>query len=78
MITIHVRERENSSVITVQGHANYVPKGSDIVCSAISTLYQTLHCFILMDTTAHIESIQAKQDETTLTSQIGKRSLEVL
>ncbi len=31
MIKIHVREREDSSVITVQGHADYTLKGSDIV-----------------------------------------------
>ncbi len=57
MIKIHVREREDSSVITVQGHANYAPKGSDIVCSAISTLYQTLHCFILMDTRENVNQV---------------------
>ena len=36
MIKIHVREREDSSVITVQGHARFAPKGSEIVCSVIT------------------------------------------
>ena len=67
MINIHVREREDSSVVTIQGHAKFAPKGQDIVCSAISTLYYSLHRFILTDTTAHIESIQAKNNENTLT-----------
>ena len=35
--------------ITVSGHAGYAEKGSDIVCAAISALYQTLllreHCY---------------------------------
>ena len=67
MIKISVRRGKDSCVITVQGHARFAPKGQDIVCSAVSTLYQTLHQYVLMDTTARIESIQAKQDEYTLT-----------
>lgn len=43
MIKVNVRQREDSCVITIQGHARFAPKGQDIVCSAISTLYQTLH-----------------------------------
>ena len=30
------------SGILVKGHANYAPHGQDIVCSAVSTLVQTL------------------------------------
>ncbi len=29
-------------MISITGHARYGPNGSDIVCSAISTLFQTL------------------------------------
>ena len=47
MIKITVRERQNSSVITIQGHARFAPKGQDIVCSAISTLYYSLHRFMV-------------------------------
>ena len=28
--------------ITIQGHANYAPRGQDIVCAAVSTLVHTL------------------------------------
>ena len=28
--------------VTVEGHAGYRPRGSDIVCAGISALYQTL------------------------------------
>lgn len=28
--------------IQIEGHAGYAPKGSDIVCAAVSTLYQTM------------------------------------
>lgn len=28
--------------MTVEGHANFAPKGQDIVCAGISTLIQTL------------------------------------
>jgi uncharacterized protein YsxB (DUF464 family) len=33
--------RTNNSV-TIEGHAQYAPHGKDIVCSAVSTLVQTL------------------------------------
>ena len=66
MIKVNVRQREDSCVITIQGHARFAPRGQDTVCSAISTLYQTLRQYVLVDTTAHIESLQAKQDEYTL------------
>lgn len=38
MITI----TQAPGMISITGHARYGPKGSDIVCSAISTLFQTL------------------------------------
>lgn len=38
MITIQHRP----GLITVSGHSGYAPPGQDIVCSAISTLTQTL------------------------------------
>ena len=38
MIRIMVREY----AVTVEGHAGYRPRGSDIVCAGISALYQTL------------------------------------
>ncbi len=30
------------SYISIEGHAGYAPAGSDIVCAAVSTLYETL------------------------------------
>lgn len=38
MITITVRD----AYIRIEGHSGYAPPGTDIVCSAISTLTQTL------------------------------------
>ena len=38
MITI----KHNNNCIEVQGHANYAEPGTDIVCSAVSALAQTL------------------------------------
>ena len=38
MITVEVKEDE----IQIIGHANYAEIGKDIVCSAVSTLYQNL------------------------------------
>lgn len=38
MITI----KQNNNEISVQGHAEYAPKGYDIVCAAISSLTQAL------------------------------------
>lgn len=39
-IPIVITRTANS--VTVCGHANYAPRGKDIVCSAVSTLTQTL------------------------------------
>ena len=38
MIEIEIK----SNSITVKGHANYAELGKDIVCAAVSTLFQTL------------------------------------
>ena len=40
MDLIEVSVREDN--ITVTGHAGYAPPGQDIVCAAVSTLFQTL------------------------------------
>ena len=40
---IHITIKyDNAFDIQIQGHAGYAVKGHDIVCAAISTLYQTL------------------------------------
>ena len=46
MIKIKIKQTEKDCIIEIQGHANYAQKGQDIVCSAISTLYQTLRLSI--------------------------------
>ena len=42
MIKISKTSNEREVCIEVRGHANYGPKGQDIVCAAISVLYQTM------------------------------------
>ena len=43
MIEISVEKKLSKEVfIEVAGHANYAPRGKDIVCAAISVLYQTM------------------------------------
>lgn len=66
MIKINVMEGESSCSIIVKGHAGYAPKGKDVLCAAISTLYQTFHLYILTETTAFIESRETGRDESTL------------
>ncbi len=66
MIKINVMEEESSRVITVKGHARYAPKGKDVICAAVSALYQTFHRYILTETTACIESRETARDESTL------------
>ncbi len=34
---------ERNGRITVSGHAGYAPPGQDIVCAAVSSLYETLY-----------------------------------
>lgn len=40
MIKIHIDE--DSLTLIVTGHAEYAPKGNDVVCAGVSTLVQTL------------------------------------
>lgn len=41
-ITKRVIKQSDCMFISLKGHANYAPLGQDIVCSAVSILYQTL------------------------------------
>ncbi len=42
MIDIKAEQRRNEFSITIAGHAQYAEPGKDIVCSAISALYENL------------------------------------
>lgn len=42
MITIIYNEKEKDMILQASGHAEYAPKGQDIVCAAASALMQTL------------------------------------
>lgn len=42
MIKIRIKESEQECIIDISGHADYAPIGQDIVCSAISVLFQTM------------------------------------
>ena len=42
MITIIYDEKEHDMILQASGHAEYAPKGQDIVCAAVSALMQTL------------------------------------
>ena len=41
MIQIYIKY-DNAFDIQIQGHAGYAEKGKDIICAAVSALYQTL------------------------------------
>ena len=44
LIQIRIIDKGNDKTeIRMRGHANYKPRGSDIVCSAVSTLYISLY-----------------------------------
>ena len=66
MIQISIHDSFDLTVITIQGHANYAPKGSDIVCSAISVLYQTLIKVLNTRTQTDYKVIDEQKDEQTL------------
>lgn len=38
MITVRTYETEDENIVEIRGHANYAPKGKDIVCAAITSL----------------------------------------
>ena len=40
MIIVKITDDLNGAIVVVTGHANYAPKGKDVVCSAVSTLVQ--------------------------------------
>lgn len=42
MIRISIYQTDDDCEITIAGHAQYAEPGKDIVCSAISTLFDTL------------------------------------
>lgn len=42
MIKIYHREYNDGMLLTIEGHSGYAPKGSDIVCAAVSSLALTL------------------------------------
>ena len=37
-----IQIKVNNYSVEVNGHAGYMPRGSDIVCAGVSALYQTL------------------------------------
>jgi len=41
MIRIVVHRDEDGDTLTINGHANFAPHGKDIVCAAVSAIYQT-------------------------------------
>lgn len=49
MTEVTYYEDRNEISIKIKGHAGYAPIGSDIVCSAISTLGQTLLAYLNVD-----------------------------
>lgn len=56
MIEIKYTKNGNTGCIEITGHANYAEHGKDIVCSAVSTLSQTL--------IASIEKLEPEADIT--------------
>lgn len=36
MITVRIYETEEENIIKLEGHAEYAPKGEDIVCAAVT------------------------------------------
>lgn len=40
MITIHIKEEGETKSISLKGHANFAKCGSDIICAAVSTIFQ--------------------------------------
>ena len=49
MTTVTYYEENDEISISIKGHAGYAALGSDIVCSAISTLGQTLLAYLNID-----------------------------
>ena len=50
MTSIKVDQRDSHFTIEISGHANYAPKGQDIVCAGISLLSFMIHKIVLEET----------------------------
>ena len=66
MIQIYITKVKYATIVEVVGHANYAPKGHDIVCSAISVLFQTLHKTIIKRSQAYTEFSRGQNDTSML------------
>lgn len=66
MIEIKVKQTEKDCLIEIYGHAQYAPRGYDIVCSAISVLYATLANSIDMTSDALCRLDECDEDCKTL------------
>ena len=66
MIQIYITKVKHATIVEVIGHADYAPKGHDIVCSAISTLFVTLHKTIKARSQSHIEYTQGQNNTSIL------------
>lgn len=67
MLKIQINKKEGWCTVVCDGHAKYAPKGTDIVCSGVSSLYNTLYYVVLVDSTAHVESLSIGSDRRVLT-----------
>lgn len=56
MINIVIIEENNKFEIKSDGHANYAEFGKDIVCSAVSTLFQNLYLSLEKLTNCELEA----------------------
>lgn len=66
MLKIQVNQKEDWCTVVCDGHAKYAPKGTDIVCSAVSSLYNTLYYVVIVDSTANVESISKDSNRQVL------------
>lgn len=61
MINVKIYRNENLILgFSISGHSDYRPRGSDIVCSAISALSQT--AILAMEELAHVNPLWTRVD----------------
>ena len=89
MINISITERNNNIIaIEAKGHSGYAKQGSDIVCSAVSTLMQALangltevvkvDAKVLIDENTPYMSINVLEDENRTITKHEMEQVQVL
>lgn len=77
MINITFNSTGDTCVFKAIGHADYAPRGPDIVCSSISTLITTLAECLLQEDLTTLANVNLDSGNSSITFKKCERSLDI-